>query len=173
MSANHNAIRGERLSSRVHPKIRRTAVLGSNAWLPESRVFGNYTFQLLRTGRSAYRNRLSVEPQRLVLENALLFTETVLSWLDIGCMIRPINYAQSGRTMEDSQRPEPRRRRSAPIRMPGFLFDEELGLGDMVKRATYALGITPCSTCEQRAAALNRLVVFSGKKGPSFSGDGQ
>lgn len=47
------------------------------------------------------------------------------------------------------------------IRLPGFIRDEEIGLGDVVKRATYAAGIRPCGGCEKRAAALNRRVVFT------------
>jgi hypothetical protein len=47
------------------------------------------------------------------------------------------------------------------VSLPGFLIEEEIGLGDVVKRATYAMGIKPCGGCEQRAAALNRWMVFS------------
>jgi hypothetical protein len=47
------------------------------------------------------------------------------------------------------------------VRLPGFLIDDEVGLGDAVKRMTYAIGITPCGGCEKRAAALNRWVRFS------------
>jgi hypothetical protein len=47
------------------------------------------------------------------------------------------------------------------VRLPGFLIEEEIGLGDVIKRATYAIGIKPCTGCEQRAAALNRWVHFS------------
>jgi hypothetical protein len=47
------------------------------------------------------------------------------------------------------------------VRLPGFLIEEEIGLGDVVKRVTYAMGIKPCGGCEQRAAALNRWMVFS------------
>jgi len=47
------------------------------------------------------------------------------------------------------------------VRLPGFVAEEEIGLGDLVKRATYAMGIKPCSGCEKRAAALNRWMVFS------------
>jgi hypothetical protein len=46
------------------------------------------------------------------------------------------------------------------VRLPGFIKEEEIGLGDLVKRATYAMGIKPCGGCERRAAALNRWVVF-------------
>jgi len=47
------------------------------------------------------------------------------------------------------------------VRLPGFLIDEEIGLGDAIKRVTYAMGIKPCGGCEQRAAALNRWMHFS------------
>jgi hypothetical protein len=53
---------------------------------------------------------------------------------------------------------EPRR-----VRLPGFI-DEEIGLGDVIKRATSAVGIKPCGGCRRRAAALNRWVVFSGRR---------
>jgi hypothetical protein len=52
---------------------------------------------------------------------------------------------------------EPRR-----IRLPGFIADEDIGLGDVIKRATSAVGIRPCGGCQQRAAALNRRFVFTG-----------
>lgn len=47
------------------------------------------------------------------------------------------------------------------VRLPGFIKEEEIGLGDLIKRATYAAGIRPCGGCERRAAALNRWLVFS------------
>lgn len=47
------------------------------------------------------------------------------------------------------------------VRLPGFLIEQEIGLGDAFKRATYAMGIKPCGGCEKRAAALNRWMVFS------------
>ncbi len=47
------------------------------------------------------------------------------------------------------------------VRLPGFVRDEEVGLGDVVKRITYAAGIRPCGGCEKRAAALNRRVIFT------------
>lgn len=47
------------------------------------------------------------------------------------------------------------------VRLPGFLIDEEIGLGDAIKRVTYAMGIRPCGGCEKRAAALNRWMQFS------------
>ena len=50
------------------------------------------------------------------------------------------------------------------VRLPGFVGDEDIGLGDAIKRTTYALGMKPCTGCERRAAALNRLLVFSGRR---------
>jgi hypothetical protein len=47
------------------------------------------------------------------------------------------------------------------VRLPGFVRDEDIGLGDAVKRMTYAMGIRPCAGCERRAAALNRWMVFT------------
>jgi hypothetical protein len=50
---------------------------------------------------------------------------------------------------------------SSPVRLPGFLNEKDIGLGDVIKRATSYVGITPCGGCEGRAAALNRRFVFS------------
>lgn len=50
------------------------------------------------------------------------------------------------------------------VRLPGFVSDKDIGLGDVIKRATSAAGIRPCGSCEQRAAALNRWVTFSGRR---------
>lgn len=47
------------------------------------------------------------------------------------------------------------------VRLPGFITDEEIGLGDVIKRATSYVGIKPCGGCERRAAALNRRVTFT------------
>lgn len=50
------------------------------------------------------------------------------------------------------------------VRLPGFLIEEEIGLGDAIKRITYALAIKPCSGCEKRAAALNRWMHFTPRR---------
>lgn len=54
-------------------------------------------------------------------------------------------------------------RQSYRVRLPGFVSDQEIGLGDTVTRAMSLFGIKPCGGCERRAAALNRWVVFSGR----------
>ncbi len=56
------------------------------------------------------------------------------------------------------QQPE---RQPHRVRLPGFLVEEEIGLGDAIKRMTYAMGIRPCGGCEKRAAALNRWMTFT------------
>jgi hypothetical protein len=53
------------------------------------------------------------------------------------------------------------------VRLPGFVSDEDLGLGDVIKRVTSAVGIKPCSGCEHRAEALNRWLAFSGRRSSS------
>jgi len=52
-------------------------------------------------------------------------------------------------------------RRPHRVRLPGFLIEKEIGLGDAIKRVTYAVGIRPCGGCEKRAAALNRWMHFT------------
>ena len=49
------------------------------------------------------------------------------------------------------------------VRLPSFIMDAEIGLGDVIKRATSYIGIKPCGGCERRAAAFNRYVVFTGR----------
>jgi hypothetical protein len=39
--------------------------------------------------------------------------------------------------------------RAHRVRLPGFLIEEETGLGDALKRVTYAMGIKPCGGCEK------------------------
>lgn len=50
------------------------------------------------------------------------------------------------------------------VRLPGFIRNEEIGLGDLIKRATSAFGVKPCGGCTRRAAVLDRWIVFSGKR---------
>lgn len=49
------------------------------------------------------------------------------------------------------------------IRLPGFIVDEPVGLGDLIKQATRTFGIKPCGGCQSRAVTLNSWVVFSRK----------
>jgi hypothetical protein len=49
------------------------------------------------------------------------------------------------------------------VRLPGFVSDEDIGLGDVVKRVGYAFGVRTCGGCERRAALLNHWVRFVGR----------
>lgn len=62
-----------------------------------------------------------------------------------------------------NSRPERDERGPHRVRLPGFVTDEDIGLGDTIKRATSTVGIRPCGGCNRRAAALNRWMVFSGR----------
>ena len=53
-------------------------------------------------------------------------------------------------------------RPSHQVRLPGFILDEDVGFGSVVKRVTSAFGIKPCGGCEQRSAMLNRWLMFIG-----------
>ncbi len=50
------------------------------------------------------------------------------------------------------------------VRLPGFITEKEIGLGDVIKRATSSVGVKPCGGCSRRAATLNRWMVFSGRR---------
>jgi hypothetical protein len=50
------------------------------------------------------------------------------------------------------------------VRLPGFIIDEEIGLGDVIKQVTYTMGIQHCTGCQKRASALNARLVFTSKK---------
>jgi hypothetical protein len=66
--------------------------------------------------------------------------------------------------MSDEQRTESgagkRPQEPHRLRLPGFLVDEEVGLGEVIKRATSTVGIRPCGGCTRRASALNQWLVF-------------
>jgi hypothetical protein len=65
-------------------------------------------------------------------------------------------------TQESRTRTEHKPREPHRVRLPGFLIEEEIGLGDTIKRVTYAMGVKqPCTGCEKRAATLNRWMRFS------------
>jgi hypothetical protein len=59
-------------------------------------------------------------------------------------------------------RPQRRESPVRTVRLPGFVSDEAIGLGDVVKRATSYVGLRSCGGCEQRRLALNRWLTFAG-----------
>jgi len=50
------------------------------------------------------------------------------------------------------------------VRLPGFVRDQPVGLGDAVKHVTSIVGIKPCGPCAARARKLNSWVVFTGRR---------
>ena len=56
------------------------------------------------------------------------------------------------------------RREPYRARLPGFIGEETIGLGDVLKRATSVVGIKPCSGCDQRASQLNTWLTFSKRR---------
>jgi hypothetical protein len=50
------------------------------------------------------------------------------------------------------------------VRLPGFIRNEEIGLGDVMKRTTWYFGIQSCGGCEERRGALNRWMVFTNRR---------
>lgn len=65
---------------------------------------------------------------------------------------------------KQSDTPDTPARQPYRVRLPGFITDEEVGLGDVIKHATSSVGIRPCDDCAKRAAMLNRWMVFSGRR---------
>jgi len=66
-------------------------------------------------------------------------------------------------TQPDSTK-ETTKRQPRNLRLPVFVSDEPLGLGDVIKRATSTIGIKPCGGCAERAARLNSRVAFTGRR---------
>lgn len=69
--------------------------------------------------------------------------------------------------LPDSGDVKPTRSVRHRVRIPGFVAETEVGLGDVIKRATSISGIRPCGPCSERATRLNRWLVFSGRRGPA------
>jgi hypothetical protein len=66
-----------------------------------------------------------------------------------------------GSSEDEAARSDPPQYR---VRLPGFILDDDMALGTVVKRVASALGVRPCGDCGQRAAALNRWLVFTGSR---------
>ena len=50
------------------------------------------------------------------------------------------------------------------VKLPGFVRDEDVGLGDLIKQATTAAGVRPCGGCSKRAETLNRWFTVAGRR---------
>ena len=69
----------------------------------------------------------------------------------------PAEQLGDAKAPHSAEAPHPHR-----LRLPRFLVKYDIGLGDLIKRMTSAVGIKPCVGCERRAATLNRWLVLSG-----------
>lgn len=50
------------------------------------------------------------------------------------------------------------------VRLPDFITDDEIRLGDAIQRTTSYFGIPTCGGCQRRAAALNRWLSFTPRR---------
>ena len=66
--------------------------------------------------------------------------------------------------IESNANPDTSKHLPHRIRLPGFITDEEIGLGDVIKRTTSYFGMQPCGGCGRRAAVLNRWLVFTNRQ---------
>jgi hypothetical protein len=64
----------------------------------------------------------------------------------------------------ESEEAEMSQASSHRARLPGFVTETDVGLGDVIKRVTSMAGIRPCAPCAKRAAKLNSWLVFSGRR---------
>jgi peroxiredoxin len=75
------------------------------------------------------------------------------------------DWERASEAQSEIRNPKSKIARSVPrphrVRLPGFRVESEIGLGDVIKRVTSAVGIKTCVGCERRAAALNRWMVFA------------
>ena len=65
---------------------------------------------------------------------------------------------------ESGHQPDKSERPLRQLRLPGFISDREIGLGDVIKKATSYFGIQPCGGCGRRADTLNRWMVFTNRQ---------
>jgi len=68
------------------------------------------------------------------------------------------------KTIESNDSPQPSVHKPYRVQLPGFIANDEVGLGDVIKRATSYVGIKPCGGCHRRATTLNRWAVFNGRR---------
>ena len=54
---------------------------------------------------------------------------------------------------DEATKPVPVDKEPYRMRLPGFVSDADIGLGDAVKRVIRAFGVMPCGGCDSRAAA--------------------
>ena len=71
--------------------------------------------------------------------------------------------------MKQHDKPDPSTEGEAPpkpftVRLPGFVSDHDIGLGDMVSRVATRAGFSACGGCKRRAAQMNQWISFTGRR---------
>jgi hypothetical protein len=76
----------------------------------------------------------------------------------------PLLRGLATRTVKSERDSARAKRQPRNVRLPVFVSDDPVGLGDVIKRATSTIGIKPCGGCAERAQRLNRRMTFTGRK---------
>lgn len=50
------------------------------------------------------------------------------------------------------------------VRLPVFMSEHDVGLGDVVGRVAKRVGFSACGGCTRRAAQMNQWVSFTGRR---------
>lgn len=58
----------------------------------------------------------------------------------------------------DQQNEDRQRQQRQPVQIRVPFLSQQTGLGDVIANATQAVGVKPCTPCEQRKQAMNRRV---------------
>ena len=62
--------------------------------------------------------------------------------------------------IDDKKPDRTAKRQPYRVRLPGFVTDEELGLGDAIKHVASYFGAHSCGGCDRRRVALNHWLTF-------------
>jgi len=75
-------------------------------------------------------------------------------------LMKPESPMENDQPQRDDQASAAPLQRAHRIRLPGFLIERDIGLGDVIKHVTSSFGFAPCAGCGRRAASLNNWIVF-------------
>jgi hypothetical protein len=56
-------------------------------------------------------------------------------------------------------------RRPYRLLVPWTIKRDEVGLGDIIRKAASSIGFKHCDACERRAGRINEWIVFSTRRG--------
>ena len=68
-------------------------------------------------------------------------------------------------TIEDNAHPDKGEQLPHRLRLPGFIVNEKIELGNVIKQTTSNFGIQPCAGCEAPiACSLNHWLTFANRR---------